>query len=122
MSFRFLILLWLLPIDAPPLGDLILFPSLEAIQAAKKLNRDFASWAHTRSAIEPHLEEQLSDAVAECLVLYREWDLLHDATHAFTEAYRRASLRRLRDAIGYEAYMTGRMPAPVPLHRFHVED
>ena len=55
--------------------------------------------------------------------LYQIWDTVRDARcEYYYVTVRRQALKRLREALGDEAYFSGRLPPHVPLWRFQQID
>jgi len=105
---------------AVKLTDLERFPPRECVQENRNAAVDHLNWLGSRA--------RFSDTEAELESRYRRqqwrfdaWDLLSDACNAeFYARVRLDRLRRLRYAIGEEAYAAGDMPDPVPWWTFEV--
>lgn len=107
---------------APPLADLGRFPDSGAVWQARYFNERHRAWLVRELRAEPsgYRRALLFAWEREALALYRVWDLLADAHLAATYPpwRRRVALKRLRDALGDEAYSRGAMPPCVPVWRF----
>lgn len=106
-------------IDAPPACDASRFPDRDAINDAIAFNRQYTHYMTDRQRLfgeTPYL-------LAECERLYHVYDLARDTQCGFYYIHvRRQSLADLRDAIGWEAYYAGVLPAPIPVENLRIID
>lgn len=106
-------------IDAPPLHDGLRFPDRATVNDFLAFNRAFRRHIDVRQPLESARWWQLRAILQETDQLYQIWDTVRDARcEYYYVTVRRQSLKRLRDAIGWEAYNAGRLPPYIPLHRF----
>lgn len=101
--------------DAPKLDACKWLPERRAVNELVRQNREFRCEIEARRPWETDREDLLHDAVRAADCLYRPWDALRDAQCEFYYVtVRRTALKKLRDAIGAEAFAAGRMPLAVP--------
>lgn len=116
-----------LPQPWPTVADRFNFPSREACVVAKDVNREYKRYLQ---GLLGHYDTndprggELRSVVEQVDSLYWAWDWLYDAQapEGFVDSRRINALWRLKNIIGEEAYWAGRMPLPVPIHRFHPID
>ncbi|MCS6865664.1 MAG: hypothetical protein RMJ56_06465 [Gemmataceae bacterium] len=105
--------------DAPRLAECQRLPDRQTVNELIRFNRAYRKHLEEREVWELDRADVLSEALRETDRLYRQWDAIRDAQCDFYYVtVRRAALKRLRDAIGEEAFATGRMPPYVPLWAF----
>ncbi len=105
--------------DAPQLAECQRLPDRHTVNELIRFNRAYRQHLEERQAWELDRADLLREALQETDRLYRQWDAIRDAQCDFYYVtVRRAALKRLRDAIGEEAFATGRMPPYVPLWAF----
>jgi hypothetical protein len=101
--------------DAPRLEACKGLPERRAANELVRQNREYRCAVEARRPWEPDRADLLHDAVCDADRLYRPWDALRDAQCDFYYVtVRRAALKKLRDAIGADAFAAGRMPLAVP--------
>jgi len=107
--------------DAPHVLDAWRFPERTAVAECLAFNRAYrhqveAGWSPARAW-------EVRETLAEVDRLHTLWDHVYEAQgDCYYVTARRAALKRLRHALGDEAYARGEMPCHVPLHRFRVMD
>jgi hypothetical protein len=105
--------------DAPRLQDCLRFPDRAMINDLLAFNRAYRQNIDNRQAFELIRWWELREAVQESDRLYQVWDTLRDARcDYYYVTVRRQALKRLREAIGEEAYYSGSLPPYVPVWRF----
>ncbi len=105
--------------DAPPLADHFRFPERSTCNDQCAFNRTYRLHLAIRQQGEPGRFLSLQEALCETDELYTVWDAVRDTKcEYYYVSCRRGALQRLRQLLGPEAYHAGRLPAPVPLHRF----
>ena len=105
--------------DVPPAHDSQRFPDRAAVAEHLTFNRAYRQKLATRQLTESGRWWELQAAIQESDRLYEVWDLVRDARcDYYYVTVRRAALKRLRAAIGEEAYYSGQMPPHVPVWRF----
>lgn len=101
--------------DAPKLAACARLPERRAVNELVKWNREYRRQLEARQAWEADRADVLHAAIREADHLYLPWDALRDAQCDFYYVtVRRTALKKLRDALGAEAFATGRMPDAVP--------
>jgi hypothetical protein len=109
--------------DAPPLCDSERLPDPKTISELLTFNRAYRQYLADRWALGQHGARGLRETIQETDALYQVWDTIRDARYDyFYVTVRRQALRRLRDALGSEAYDTGCLPPHVPVWRFRYVD
>jgi hypothetical protein len=105
--------------DAPPLADADRFPGREAVNHLIQFNRTYRTHLEGRQAWEADRAEVIGVALSETDRLYRVWDAVRDARCEFYYVtVRRQALKRLREALGDQAYEVADLPPHVPAWRF----
>lgn len=105
--------------DAPRLDDARRLPDRRIVNELIRFNRAFRKNLEERQVWESDRADVFSVAIQETDRLYRQWDAARDAQCDFYYVtVRRAALKKLRDAIGEEAFATGHIPHHVPDWRF----
>jgi hypothetical protein len=101
--------------DAPKLEACKWLPERRAVNELVRQNRDYRCELEARRPWELDRADLFHDALREVDRLYRPWDALRDAQCDFYYVtVRRTALKKVRDAIGADAFAAGRMPAAVP--------
>lgn len=104
--------------DAPRLADADRLPPKSVAEDMVKANRAFHAVIKDRRAFELDRAEMLNTVLYETDQLYRVWDAVRDARCDFYYvAARRQALRKLRNAIGEEAYSAAQLPPSTPVWR-----
>ena len=105
--------------DAPKLSDCHRLPDRRTVNELIKFNRAFRKHLEERQVWESDRADVLHEAMQETDRLYRQWDAIRDAQCDFYYVtVRRAALKKLREALGADAFNAGRMPPYVPEWRF----
>jgi hypothetical protein len=105
--------------DAPRLADCRRLPPREVVNDFLRFNRAFRKTLEERAQWELDRASLFHSVMQETDRLYRQWDAVRDAQCDFYYVtVRRAALKKLRDAIGGDAFATGHMPPYVPDWRF----
>jgi hypothetical protein len=104
--------------DAPFIVDANRFGTRDLAFEAKTFNVAYISQIQHNLAIS-YDKEYWRQSLEETRHLYKVWDLVYDShcKHYYVTV-RREALKNLRDAIGEDAYYSGKLPPPVPLWRF----
>jgi hypothetical protein len=106
-------------VDAPRLSDCQRLPDRRIVNELIRFNRAYRKHLEDRQAWEADRADLFFTAIQETDRLYRHWDAVRDAQCDFYYVtVRRAALKKLRDAIGDDAFSTGQMPHYVPDWRF----
>ncbi len=104
---------------APPLNDCMRFPDRSLISDLLAFNRSYRQQLEHRLALELVYGWELREVMSEVDRLYQIWDTARDARcEYYYISVRRAALKKLRDAVGAEAYYSGRLPPHVPVWHF----
>jgi hypothetical protein len=105
--------------DAPPLGDAIRFPHRNMVNELLAFNRAYRQHLDSRQSLEATSWWELHETLQEVDRLFVIWDLVRDARcDIYYVSVRRQALKKLREAIGPEAYYSGNLPPHVPIWRF----
>jgi hypothetical protein len=105
--------------DAPLLHDAVWLPSRETISDLLAFNRAYRRQMELRQGVEIVRQEEYQVILNETDQLYYIWDAVRDArSEYYYISVRRGALKKLRTAIGEEAYYGGKLPPHVPLWRF----
>lgn len=105
--------------DAPKLTDCRRLPNRHTVNELIKFNRAFRKHLEERERWEPDRADLFSQALEETDRFYRQWDAIRDAQCDFYYVtVRRTALKKLRDAIGADAFAAGALPSYVPEWRF----
>lgn len=114
-----LFLAWVLA-DPPP-GDACRLPPEAELRRACYLNARYQDCLRQRMALEPLHRADLRAALDEAAALHEIWDDAWDAhpDYGRPPGARREYLRRLRLALGRDAYLRMELPPPVPVWRFN---
>ncbi len=105
--------------DAPKLADCRRLPDRHTVNELIKFNRAFRKHLEEREVWEADRADLFHQAMQETDRFYRQWDAIRDAQCDFYYVtVRRAALKKLRDALGADAFAAGAMPSYVPEWRF----
>ncbi len=105
--------------DAPRLADCHRLPDRRTVNELIRFNRAYRKYLEDRQAWETDRADLFHTVIQETDRFYRQWDAIRDAQCDFYYVtVRRHALKKLRDAIGADAFLTGRMPNYVPDWRF----
>jgi len=105
--------------DAPRLVDAERFPDRKQVNDLVLFNRAYRRHLIERHTLELDRADLFINAIRETDQLYKVWDAVRDARCDFYYVtVRRQALKRLRCAIGEEAYHLGDLPPNVPTWRF----
>lgn len=106
--------------DAPPLSDCMKFPDRALVNDLLSFNRNYKSFVEEGEAMEMRHVWERMEVIREVDKLYQIWDLVRDARcEYYYVTVRRQSLKKLKEAIGEEAYHNGVLPPHVPVWRFY---
>ncbi len=124
MNFTTLLLMAFMAPGGPDLNDRDRFPPREISRQAMQFNRAYRLHAQSRQMMELHNWQYWQEVITETDYLYHCWDWLHAAQggEGRDETYWTASLKRLKELIGEDAYNAGTMPPNVPVNRFTYVD
>jgi hypothetical protein len=107
--------------DAPPVADADRLPDRRLMNDYIQFNRAYRKNLDMRMLWEADRADRIGEVVRETDRLYKMWDAMREAKCDFHYVtYRRQSLKKLKDALGPEAYMAGEMPPYVPEWRFSI--
>jgi hypothetical protein len=105
--------------DAPKLAECHRLPDRHTVNELIKFNRAYRKHLEERQVWELDRADLFHNAIQETDRLHRQWDAIRDAQCEFYYVtVRRAALKKLREGIGAEAFVTGQMPQFVPAWRF----
>ena len=105
--------------DAPKLIECQRLPDRRVVNELIKFNRAYRKHLEERQVWESDRSDLLHAAMQETDRMYRQWDAIRDAQCDFYYVtVRRTALKKLREAIGTDAFATGQMPPYVPDWRF----
>ena len=105
--------------DAPALADCHRLPDRRTVNELIRFNRAFRKQLEQREFWEPDRADLFQEALRETDRFYGQWDAVRDARCDFYYVtVRRAALKKLRDALGADAFAAGAMPPYVPEWRF----
>jgi hypothetical protein len=105
--------------DAPRVGASQRLPERALVGDLIGFNRGYRKNLVEKQSLERDRCEQYDAALIETDRLYKVWDYVRDARCEFYYVtVRRAALRKLKDAIGDEAFAMGYLPPNVPTWRF----
>jgi hypothetical protein len=109
--------------DAPALNDSLRFPDREVVNDLLAFNRAYRQALGLRQPVELARWWELREAMQETDSLYQIWDTVRDARcDYYYVTVRRQALKKLREAIGEDAYYGGNLPPYVPVWRFEAID
>jgi hypothetical protein len=105
--------------DAPPLYDCMRFPDRGLVNELLAFNRAYRRHLDSRQSLEVASRWELHEALQEADRLYQVWDMVRDArSDCYCVTVRRAALKKLREALGPQAFYSGTLPPHVPVWRF----
>ncbi len=105
--------------DAPPMNDCMRFPDRNLINDFQEFNRLYRKQLNHRQALEVSFYAEIKELIAETDRLYQIWDLARDSrTEYYYVWVRRDALKKLRERVGAQAYMSGCLPPHVPSWNF----
>jgi hypothetical protein len=105
--------------DAPPLYDCMRFPDRGLVNDLLAFNRAYKQHLDNRQALELANAWELHEMGQEADRLYQIWDTVRDTRcEYYYVTVRRQALKKLKDAIGDQAYYSGCLPPHVPVWRF----
>jgi hypothetical protein len=105
--------------DAPKVGESDRLPSRQAVNDNIRFNRAYRKNLETRLLWESDRANVISEAIRETEKLYKMWDAMRDAKCEFHYVtVRRLALKKLKEMVGPEIYLTGEVPPYVPDWRF----
>jgi hypothetical protein len=105
--------------EAPPLHDCMRFPDRALVNDMLAFNRAYRQNLDTLMSVERAQWWEVRNVIQEVDRLYQIWDLVRDARcEYYYVSVRRGALKRLREAIGDDAYYSGCLPPHVPVWRF----
>lgn len=105
--------------DAPRIADCQRLPDRRVVNELIRFNRAYRKYLEDRQVWESDRADLFHVTLQETDRLYKQWDAVRDAQCDFYYVtVRRAALKRLKDAIGADAFATGQMPHYVPDWRF----
>lgn len=106
--------------DAPRVIECRSLPERVAVGELIAFNRGYRKHLVDKQTLERDRTEAYDTALIETDRLYKVWDCVRDARCEFYYVtVRRAALRKLKEAIGEEAYALGQLPPNVPTWRFN---
>jgi hypothetical protein len=109
--------------DAPLLHDCHRLPDRATVNELLSFNRAYRQHLDVRQPVELAHWWEVRAILQETDQLYQIWDTVRDARcEYYYVTVRRQALKRLREALGDEAYFSGRLPPHVPLWRFQQID
>src|SRR5262249_5203163 len=99
------------PAAAPPLHDSPPLPSRDLLNAALPVNRAYRQHLTSRQSLELASRWELHETLQETDRLYQIWDTVRDARcDYYYVTVRRQALKKLREAIGPQAYYSSCLP------------
>lgn len=105
--------------DAPKLEDGFRFPDRATVSDLLAFNRAYRQHLDVRQPLELPNWWDLREALQETDRLYQIWDTVRDARcEYYYVTVRRQALKKLREMVGDEAYLSGQLPPHVPVWRF----
>ena len=105
--------------DVPRLADAERLPDRHVAGDLIQFNRAFRKTLDTRRTLETDRADEWLEVIRETDKLYQVWDAVRDARCDFYYVtVRRHAMRKLKDALGDEAWDTARLPPSVPTWRF----
>lgn len=105
---------------APLVFDSMRFPERNTVTELIQFNRGYRKHLVEKQSLERDRTEQYDTALMETDRLYKVWDCVRDARCDFYYiTVRRAALRKLKEAIGEEAFILGHLPPNVPIWRYN---
>jgi hypothetical protein len=109
--------------DAPPVCDVLRWPTLKQCEAALAFNEAFRDHLDNVMAVELTRRDSLRPVLAQNRKLREIWGRLRDARQdCYYVSVRRNALAELRALLGPADYYAGVMPPPAPLWLFQKSD
>jgi hypothetical protein len=109
--------------DAPLLEDCSQLPQPSVIEELITFNKSYRIHLERSAATDPGRRDEWAAAIEETDCLYRVWDTIRCARSDYYYVKdRREALKRLREALGPDAYYSGYLPPSVPLWRLRKID
>ena len=106
--------------DAPKVCESYRLPDRNVVNDLIQFNRGYRKHLTDKQSLERDRSEQYDVAVMETDRLYKVWDAVRDARCDFYYVtVRRAALKKLKSAIGEEAFLMGQLPPNVPTWRYN---
>jgi hypothetical protein len=100
--------------DAPLLADADRFPPRDAVETMLARNRDVRRAVLSRQALNGDHRESMRASMSDLDARYHIWNAARDARcEVYFTPVRRHALRRLREWLGEESYLAGRLPPHV---------
>jgi hypothetical protein len=105
--------------DAPRIMDAARLPDRRLMDDHIQFNRAFRKHLDMRILWEIDRADLIGEAARETDRLYKLWDAMREAKCDFHYVtYRRLALKKLKDGLGADSYLTGELPPYVPEWRF----
>jgi hypothetical protein len=105
--------------DAPKLAEANRLPDRRVTNDYIQFNRAYRKTLETRLVWEADRAERIGEVLRETDRLYKLWDAIREAKSDFHYVtYRRQALKKLKEGMGTEAFLTGELPPYVPEWRF----
>jgi hypothetical protein len=109
--------------EAPPLMDCELLPPTWIAAEFCRFNEQYQCHLRGQRFVCSHRADDICATLRETRQLHLFWDSARCATSSTQAwAYRRRTLKDMRDLIGAEAFYSGRLPPSVPVWRFREID
>ncbi len=106
--------------DAPKVSESYRLPERNVVNDLIQFNRGYRKHLTDKQTLERDRFEQYDVALMETDRLYKVWDAVRDARCDFYYVtVRRAALKKLKAAIGEEAFLMGQLPPNVPTWRYN---
>lgn len=100
---------------APKLFESTRLPSRKLMDDYIQFNRAYRKHLAVRLLWEADRADVIGEAVRETDRLYKLWDAMREAKCDFHYVtYRRQALKKLKDGLGEDVYLTGELPSYVP--------
>ena len=115
-----IITMLLIDAELPQVNDFVL-PSMDRVNKARAMNRDYNDHIELRAALYPRDYYAYETILDENRELYEIWTLMYNLCwHSNFRNYwaYRLELRDLREKLGPHAFYESRFPPPVPVWRF----
>lgn len=103
---------------SPRASDQERFPPGEVSKECWTFANAYVAYLERQSLLWPHRAEWYMDTIAEAKQLATIWKHAYYLNGGYGTTTVREHLREIRSLLGEDAYMTGRMPLPVPMWRF----
>lgn len=105
--------------DAPKIYDANRLPDRRLMNEFIQFNRAYRAHLETRMLWEADRADRIGEVLRETDRLYRLWDAMREAKCEFHYiTYRRQALKKFKDSMSEESYLSGELPAYVPMWRF----